>query len=197
MPTTPDSPGPSPVTLGLPGLIREDLQHHWREVSRPGFQALLAYRLGHWAQQRQPTALAQVARVLSRCMTKVVRYRCGIELDAAANLGRRLSVGHQGGIYIGPDVSLGDDCAILQGVRLGGVDAGTQGPGPSIGSRVSLGARAIVDGPVRVGDDARIGPNAVIIEDVPDGATALARPSRVRRASGTNDGGTEPGSLGG
>jgi serine O-acetyltransferase len=119
---------------------------------------------------------------LSDLLAGLVRRRFGIELDPGAQLGRRLNVGHQGGIHIGPDVTMGDDCVILQGVRIG-CSAGRahSGPGPRIGDRVHIGARAVVIGDVRIGDDVRIGPNVVVTDDVAAGVTAIARPSRIQK----------------
>jgi serine O-acetyltransferase len=167
--------------VGLLTVLREDLQLHWSELSRPGFQALVAYRLGHGARRRRGGAPPVLGR-LSALLARFVRRRFGIELDAGAKLGRRLNVGHQGGIHIGPDVTMGDDCVILQGVRIG-CSAGVPGPGPGprIGDRVHIGARAVVIGDVHIGDDARIGPNVVVTEDVTARVTAIARPSRVQK----------------
>jgi serine acetyltransferase len=168
--------------LGLLATIREDRRHHWNEFTRPGFQALAVQRLGHWAYSHPDATFAPMMGVSCRLLTRYVRYRFGIELAPSARLGRRLSFGHQGGISIGADVTMGDDCAILQGTRIGRVEGeSSDGPGPRIGHRVHVGARAIVRGDLDIGDDAKIGPNAVITTDVPSGATALARPSQVKR----------------
>jgi serine acetyltransferase len=175
--------------IGLLAMIREDRRHHWNEVTRPGFQALAIQRLGHWAHEHPDTAFASTVLGTCRLLTRYVRYRFGIELAPAAQLGRRLSVGHQGGIAIGADVTMGDDCAILQGTRIGRVEGESlNGPGPRIGHRVHVGARAIVRGDLAIGDDAKIGPNAVITASVPAGATALARPSQVKRLPTTGRG---------
>jgi serine O-acetyltransferase len=162
-------------------VLFEDLELHWGELSRPGFQALAAYRLGTRAERRRAGALRVLGR-LSALLVRLVRRRFGIEIDPVAQLGRRLNVGHQGGIHIGPDVRMGDDCVILQGVRIG-CSSGVvdPGPGPRIGDRVHIGARAVIIGDVRIGDGARIGPNVVVTEDVAAGVTAIARPSKVQK----------------
>jgi serine O-acetyltransferase len=159
-------------------LLREDLDGHWRELSRPGFQALAVHRLGAWSSERRSTAARRLLRSVCALLARVVRWRFGISIDPSARLGRRLTIGHQGGIYLGADVTIGDDCTILQGVRIGGP---RPGDGPTIGDRVHVGARARIVGPAHIGDDARIGPNVVVTEDVAPGTTALARPSRVQR----------------
>jgi serine O-acetyltransferase len=170
-----------PDEVGLLTVLREDLRLHWSELSRPGFQALVAYRLGHRARRRRGGAPGYLGR-LTGSLAWLARHRFGIEMDPRARIGRRLNVGHQGGIHIGPDVTMGDDCVILQGVRIGCLaEVPGPGPGPHIGDRVHIGARAVISGDVRIGDDARIGPNVWVTEDVAAGMTAIARPSRVQK----------------
>ena len=185
-----DADGPGVLTL-----IREDLRHHWGEPTRPGFQAIAIYRIRHLLHRDAAGPFAALAGLLLRPLDGLVRYRFGISLDPTAELGRRLSIGHQGGIHIGRNVTMGDDCAILQGVRIG-PERGDTGVGgsPTVGHRVRIGARSHVRGDVRVGDEARIGPNAIITVDVPAGATAVARPSKVVRAQAPP--GIEPAEVG-
>ena len=184
------------VTSGLLAMLREDHRHHWDELTRPGFQALAVQRFGHWAHQNPDAPLAPFLRVACGLLSRYVRIRFGIEMAASAHLGRRLSVGHQGGIVVGPDVTMGDDCALLQGARIGRAEGEPlDGPGPVLGDRVHIGARATVRGAVHIGNDAKIGPNAVILTDVAPGATAVARPSQIKRlAMGprTNAAGSAP-----
>jgi serine O-acetyltransferase len=178
-----DQPDGHVGAVGLWGVLREDLSHHWGELTRPGFQALAVQRIGRWARTNQHLPHARALAVACAVLARWTRHRFGIELDPRAVIGRRLSIGHQGGIAIGPDTVIGDDCVVLQGVQISRADGARTGePGPTIGDGVHLGARAIVQGPVRIGDHARIGPNAVVTTDVPAGATAIARPSRVERA---------------
>jgi serine O-acetyltransferase len=163
----------------LRAVLREDLEGHWRELSRPGFQALAVHRIGAWARAR-PTPVGRFVGLLCVVVARLVRRRFGIWVHPDARLGRRLTIGHQGGIAIGANATIGDDCTLLQGARIG---SDSPGPGPIIGDRVHVGARARVAGTARVGDDARVGPNAVVSDEVPPGTTALARPSRTRRSA--------------
>jgi serine O-acetyltransferase len=188
MPPEPSHGTPADPGANLFALLREDYRHHWSEFTRPGLQALVAQRLGHWAHEHPQALLTPLLVAVCRLSNRYVRYRFGIALAPEARLGRRLSVGHQGGIAIGPDVTLGDDCVILQGIRIGRVDGEpNDGAGPRIGNRVHVGARAVIRGDIAIGDDAKLGPNAVITSDVPSGATALARPSRVKRRPAEDD----------
>ena len=171
---------------GVLALIREDLRRHWGDLTRPGFQALAIYRLRHRVHRDDAGPFAALARLLLRPLGGIMRFRFGITIHPTAELGMRPSIRHQGGILVGPNVTLGDDCEILQGVRIEPSRAHSgSGGSPTIGNRVLIGARSQVCGEIRIGDDARIGPNAIITVDVPAGATAVARPSKVVRAQAT------------
>ena len=174
---------PDPAVPGLLALIREDVRCNRRSWATPGAQALAAYRLGHWAERDDRPAPARLLRPLCRLLRGYVRARFGIDVSPDARIGRRVQIVHQGGIVIRDGARVGDDCMIRQQVRIGCFTrpAGPDGAGPWLGDRVELGARAVVDGPVHIGDRARIGPGAHVVTDVPADAAAIAPPSRVSR----------------
>lgn len=171
-------------TPGLLALIREDVRCNRRSWAAPGAQALAAYRLGRWARDGR-TPAARLARPFCRLLRAYVRARFDIDVSPDARIGRRVQIVHQGAIVIHDGVRLGDECMVRQQVRIGCFTrpAGADGAGPWIGDRVEFGARAVVDGPVRIGDRARIGPGAHVVADVPEDAAAIAPPSRVTRAT--------------
>jgi serine O-acetyltransferase len=175
---------------GLLALLKEDwVAHSPRPLSKPGFHALALHRFGHW-QRRLPPAPRLVARLIHDAIYYVTRVFYGIELARGAKVGRRVVIGHQGGIVIGGHVEIGDDCLIRHNVTLGAVDAG--GAEPRIGSRVKFGPGAIVVGDIVVGDDVVVGPNAVVLMDVPPGVSVYApparqMPSKARRKRETSD----------
>jgi serine O-acetyltransferase len=105
----------------------------------------------------------------------------GIELRRSTKVGRRLLIGHQGGIVIHPQAEIGDDCTIRQNVTIGATTFQHVNDAPTLGSRVNIGAGAVILGRIHVGDDVRIGPNAVVTTDVPAGVAAFAPPARVMR----------------
>jgi len=115
-----------------------------------------------------------------------VRNHYSIELPLTAKIGRRLLIGHQGGIVIHWLSQIGDDCVIVQNVTLG---AGTEEAitnAPVLGNRVMVGCGAAVIGGVVIGDDVHIGPNAVVTMNIPVGSTVAAPAPRVvqlRRAA--------------
>ena len=103
------------------------------------------------------------------------------DIEPRAKLGKRLMIPHPNGVVIHEDAVIGDDCMIMQQVTVGMID---EGEVPVIGNRVYIGAGAKIIGKLTVGDGARIGANAVVVNDVPSNATAVGIPARIiRRAS--------------
>jgi serine O-acetyltransferase len=147
-----------------------------RSWDRPGFRAVAAYRFGVWLMAR-PWLIRAVLYRIYRPLYRFVRNHYGIELPLTTKVGRRFAIGHQGGIVIHPRAEIGDDCLIRQNVTIGG--AGRSREGPHLANRVEVGVGAVIVGPVHIGDDVRIGPNAVVMTDVPAGATVVALPPRV------------------
>jgi serine O-acetyltransferase len=104
----------------------------------------------------------------------------GVEISRDAVLGEGIVFLHTVGIVIGGDARIGDRVIFLGANTIGSV--GTKGY-PTIGNDVIIGAGARILGPVRIGDGASIGANAVVLTDVPAGATALGIPAVVRARS--------------
>lgn len=182
----PAGPTPPSEWPDLLTLAREDVRTNMRSWTRPGPQALLAYRLEHWARHRRPTAPgAPLGRLIGALLRRIVRRRFDVDVSPHARLGRKVGIGHQGGIVIDGTAVIGDRSVVRQQVRIGCFTRGpgADGVGPRLGRNVDLGARCVIDGPVRIGDDVRIGANAVVTMDVPDGATVMAPPSKVVRAA--------------
>lgn len=165
---------------GLSALLREDWIAHQRDWTRPGFRALAIYRFGCW-RYSQPAGVRHFLGFVHRVLFRFARNVYGIELPASARIGRRVVFEHQSGIVVHGNAIIGDDCVIRQNVTLGNRHRDRLFDAPELGCRVDVGAGAKVLGRVRVGDDARIGANAVVLEDVPAGATAVGVPARVQR----------------
>jgi serine O-acetyltransferase len=126
--------------------------------------------------------------VVPRLVSEVAKLVTGIEIHPGARLGRRLFIDHGTGIVIGETAEVGDDCVLYHGVTLGArgwwVDTKGAKRHPTIGSGVTLAVGSSVLGAITVGDGSRIGPNAVVIEDVPAGCVVVAPPSRCVRMRG-------------
>lgn len=169
-------------------LIAEDYVAHGREVMRPGFQALLVYRLGVARMALQPRALRGPLSVLYRLAFRGINAAYGIEIPFSARIGRRVVFEHQHGIVVHGDAQIGDDCIVRQGVTLGIRSMDELRHAPVLGKRVNVGAGAKILGDVRIGDDACVGANAVVLEDVPAGGLAVGVPARLveRRKKGAN-----------
>ena len=157
--------------------VREDRDAN-TSVWSPGFQALMVYRFGAW-HRTLVSPWRRLCALIYRPMFVVVRNVYGIEIPATARIGRRFRISHQHGIVLHPQLVTGDDCVIRQNVTIGGTLGHVPPHGPTLGDRVDVGAGAVIIGSVRIGDGARIGPNAFVTMNVPAGATAFAAPARI------------------
>jgi serine O-acetyltransferase len=160
-------------------LVREDYEAHGRELSRPGFQAVLVHRFGSWRMGIESKLARAPLSVAYRALYRGVRNFYGIELPYTVQLGRRVVFEHQHGIVVHGSTVIGDDCIIRQGVTLGLRSLDRLAEAPVLGRGVNVGAGAKIIGAVRIGDGAAIGANAVVLEDVPAGALAIGVPARL------------------
>ena len=139
----------------------------------PGLHALVWHRaVTHPLWQRG-------WRWLARWLAHWGRWLTGIEIHPGATIGRRVFIDHGMGIVIGETAEVGEDTTLYHGVTLGGTSWNKGKRHPTLGRGVVIGAGAKVLGPILVGDGAKIGCNAVVVRDVPHGATAVGIPARV------------------
>jgi serine O-acetyltransferase len=164
--------------------IREDLTAHDGDWTRPGWRALAVARFGKLQRDSPHRTVRFVVRHLHRWLYRRVRNRYGIELPWTVELGRRPVIEHQGAIVVHGYAAIGDDCIIRHGVTIGNRRLDAPFEAPRLGARVNVGAGAQILGPVSIGDDVRIGANAVVLDDVPAGATAVGVPAVVVRSPG-------------
>lgn len=115
------------------------------------------------------------------------QLKCGADISREATIGPGFYIGHFGGIVIGPDVVLGSNCNISQGVTLGAAAKAGRRGSPVVGDNCYFGAGAKVIGPIRIGNNVAVGANAVVTADVPDNATVVGIPARVINHNGTAD----------
>lgn len=144
----------------------------------PGLHAVVLHRGAHWlADHRLPTA--------ARWVSQVARFLTGIEIHPSAQIGERLFIDHGMGVVIGSTAVVGNDVTLYQGVTLGGtsLQRGVKRH-PTLGDNVIVGAGAHVLGPITVGDGARVGANAVVLHDVPQGATMVGIPAKASQDIG-------------
>lgn len=138
----------------------------------PGLHALFLHRIAHrcWTGGYL---------WLGRWLSAWTRFLTGIEIHPGATIGRRVFIDHGLGVVIGETAEVGDDCTIYQGVTLGGTSLDGGKRHPTLHRGVVVGAGAKVLGPFIVGENARVGSNAVVVREVPPGATAIGIPARI------------------
>jgi serine O-acetyltransferase len=151
----------------------------------PGFQAIVLYRVAHACWRRGWF-------LLGRWISAVARVLTGIEIHPGATIGRRFFIDHGMGVVIGETAEIGDDVTLYQGVTLGGtspsVDSDSQRNQkrhPTLKDNVIVGSGAQILGPFTVGRCARIGANAVVTKEVPEGATIVGIPGRAVQTTRT------------
>lgn len=148
-------------------------------LNHPGLHAVWHYRLCHWLWNCK-------FRTLARWFSTISRFFTLIEIHPAAQIGSRFFIDHGVGVVIGETSEIGDDCSIYQGVTLGGTSWNSGKRHPTLGNNVIVGAGAKILGPVHIGDNARIGSNAVVTKDVVSNTTMVGVPARaVKRKSDT------------
>src|SRR5450755_469322 len=138
----------------------------------PGFHALQMHRFSH-------TLWKLRLRWLARFASHIARFLTGIEIHPGAVIGRRVFIDHGMGIVVGETAEIGDDCTLYHGVTLGGTSWNKGKRHPTLGRAVVVGAGAKILGPLLIGDGAKVGSNAVVVRDVPPGATAVGIPARI------------------
>lgn len=146
----------------------------------PGLHAIVMHRWARWCWLHQMKWLGRFVSHISRTLT-------GIEIHPGAVIGRRVFIDHGFGVVIGETAEVGDDCTIYQGVTLGGTSLHKGAKRhPTLARGVIIGAGAKVLGAFTVGEGAKVGSNAVVVKEVPDGATAVGNPAHiVQRGDGT------------
>ena len=163
------------LTRYLDSIVARDPspRSRWEVLLYPGVLALGLHRVAHWLFEAQLFFAARLINSFSRFLT-------AIDIHPGAKIGRNFFIDH-GFVVIGETAEIGDDVTMYQGSTLGGTNP-TNGVGgkrhPTIGDDVIVSLGAAVLGPIEVGRGARIGANAVVNKDVPEGATMVGIPAR-------------------
>ncbi|WP_018759733.1 serine O-acetyltransferase [Paenibacillus terrigena] len=142
-----------------------------------GLHAIWAHRLANWLFRHRWYSVARVISQTSRFFT-------GIEIHPGATLGDRLFIDHGMGVVIGETCEIGNNVVIYQGVTLGGTGKEKGKRHPTIGNNVVIASGAKVLGSFRVGDNAMIGANSVVLNEVPPNSTVVGIPGRIVKQDG-------------
>ena len=138
----------------------------------PGFHILIYYRISHFLYKHKRYFLA-------RLISQIGKFFTGIEIHPGAKIGRRLFIDHGTGIVIGETATVGNDCTIYHGVTLGGTGKDRNKRHPDIGDNVMIGCGAKILGPIKIGNNVKIGANAVVTKNVEDNSTVVGIPGKV------------------
>ncbi|PZE19160.1 serine O-acetyltransferase [Paenibacillus xerothermodurans] len=151
----------------------------WFEVvfTYSGLHALWAHRIAHRLYRRRWFTAARVISQISRFMT-------GIEIHPGAVIGRRFFIDHGMGVVIGETCEIGDDVVLYQGVTLGGTGKEKGKRHPTIGNNVVIGSGAKILGSFTIGDNSRVGSNAVVLHEVPENSTVVGMQGKIVKRNG-------------
>lgn len=139
---------------------------------------LHSFRYSFWLRLRRSNILA--LRLLAKVMHRSMSVKCGVYIPAETCIGYGLYIGHPVSIIVNKSAVLGDNCNISQGVTIGA----NEGTAATIGCGVYLGPNVCVVEDVHIGDFSTVGAGAVVVKDVPAGATVVGSPARVVRLGG-------------
>lgn len=143
----------------------------------PGFHVLVTHKIAHFLYNHKCFFLA-------RFVSQLARHLTGIEIHPGARIGRKLFIDHGMGIVFGETTEIGDNCTIYHGVTLGGTGKDTGKRHPTIGDNVLISTGAKVLGPFTVGNNSRIGANAVVLQEVPPNSTVVGMKARIVKIDG-------------
>ena len=148
-------------------------------LTYPGVKAVFFHQISNFFYK---AGFDLVARIISQ----TVRFFTGIEIHPGAKIGKNLFIDHGMGVVIGETSEIGDNVTIYHAVTLGGsspsIDSERQRHEkrhPTIGNDVVIGSGAQIIGPIKVGNNARIAANAVVVKDVPENATMVGIPAKA------------------
>ena len=165
------------------GKFREDLSvvfqrdpaaRNYFEIltTYPGVHALILHRFAHFLWSIKLKLIARIFSHLARILT-------GIEIHPGAQIGRRFFIDHGMGVVIGETAIIGDDCTLYHGVTLGGTTWKKGKRHPTLKDNVVIGAGAKVLGPITLGNNSKVGSNAVVVTDIPNDSTAVGIPAKI------------------
>lgn len=174
--------------MGILEKIREDIQsiRDRDPAARGALEIVLTYSGLHavWMHRIAHSLYNKKLYFLARAVSQVSRILTGIEIHPGAKIGKGLLIDHGSGVVIGETAVIGDNCLLYQGCTLGGTGKEKGKRHPTLGNNVMVGCGAKILGPFKVGDNAKIAANAVVLEEVPPNSTAVGVPAKIVRQDG-------------
>ncbi|WP_053375561.1 serine O-acetyltransferase [Paenibacillus sp. FJAT-27812] len=155
----------------------------YRQFMLPGFHYMFWFRLCRYLRLKSKVWYPFYA--FSMVMLQRYKYKYGISISPATDIGKGFYIGHYGGIVISSKAKIGDNCVIMQGVTIGASNRGKSKGVPTIGNNVYMGAGAKIIGAITIGDHAAIGANAVVTRDVPNNGVVSGIPAEVVSMQGS------------
>ncbi|HTL55661.1 MAG TPA: hypothetical protein VL361_08270 [Candidatus Limnocylindrales bacterium] len=153
-----------------------------------GFWASTVFRVSHWLLlHSQARVLRVIVNAICLLLQKAIEILTGISIPAGCEIGRGLYIGHFGGIFVDSQCRLGENCNVAQGVTIGQGGRGDLAGVPVLGDRVHVGTNAVILGRITIGNDAVIGPGAVVMRAVPPCGVVMGNPARVVGFGGSFD----------
>jgi len=164
-------------------ILRDDIQAVWERdpaarsiveilTCYAGLHAVWAYRIAHWCWTH---GLKLVGRIISQ----MARSFTGVEIHPGAKIGKSFFIDHGMGVVIGETAEVGDNVTIYHGVTLGGVSLEKGKRHPTLEKNVVIGAGAKVLGNIVIGENSRIGANAVVVKPVPADSVVVGVPGQI------------------
>jgi len=148
-------------------------------LTYPGVKAVFFHQISNFFYK---AGFELIARIISQ----TIRFFTGIEIHPGAKIGKNLFIDHGMGVVIGETSEIGDNVTIYHAVTLGGsspsIDSERQRHEkrhPTISDDVVIGSGAQIIGPIKIGKNARIAANAVVVKDVPENATMVGIPAKA------------------
>ncbi|MDE5631039.1 MAG: serine O-acetyltransferase [Bacilli bacterium] len=143
----------------------------------PSFKALIYYKIAHYFYSKKRFLMA-------RYISEKAKRKTGIEIHPGATIGNGLFIDHGVGVVIGETAVIGDNVTMFHGVTLGGIGYEKGKRHPTIGNNVFIGCGAKILGNITVGDNAKVGANAVVVKDVEANTTVVGIPGMVVKRNG-------------
>lgn len=140
----------------------------------PSFKAIIGYKIAHYFYLKEHYFIA-------RFISEKVKKKTGIEIHPGAIIGENLFIDHGIGVVIGETTIIGDNVTIYQGVTLGGTGKEKGKRHPTIEDNVYIGSGAKILGNIVIGENSKVGANAVVINDVPKNTTVVGIPAIIKK----------------